>query len=49
MAMTLGVYTHALPEAQQNAVAKIDEILFPNVPNSGSEKTPVLNEPARIQ
>jgi integrase len=49
MSMTLGVYTHALPDAQQEAVAKIDDILFPNVPNSGSEETPVLNEPARIQ
>jgi integrase len=43
MAMTLGVYTHALPEAQQNAVAKIDEILFPNVPDSGPEEGMVVN------
>jgi integrase len=49
MAMTLGVYTHALPDAQQEAVTKIDNILFPNVPNSDSDETPVSNEPARIQ
>lgn len=49
MATTLGVYTHALPDAQQEAVTKIDDVLFPNVPNSGSEQTPVLNEPSRIQ
>jgi integrase len=48
-AMTLEVYTHALPDAQQEAVAKLEGILFPIVPNSGPDETPVLNEPARIQ
>lgn len=33
VAMTLGVYTHALPSAQKEAVAKLEELLFPNVPN----------------
>lgn len=30
---TLSVYTHAVPESQRRAVAKLDRVLFPNVPN----------------
>ncbi len=30
---TLSVYTHAVPESQRRAVAKLDSVLFPNVPN----------------
>jgi len=32
MATTLEIYTHALPEAQREAVTKLEGILFPNVP-----------------
>jgi len=48
LATTLEVYTHALPEAQREAVTKLEGILFPNVPKlhqeaaGGSEKTPPL-------
>jgi integrase len=48
-AMTLEVYTHALPDAQQQAVAKIDEVLFPNVPNSGADGAPGVGQTTRIQ
>ena len=48
-AMTLDVYTHALPDAQQDAVAKIDGVLFPNVPNSGAEDDTTPKQPQRIQ
>ena len=34
VAMTLEVYTHALPDAQMEAVSKLERVLFPNVPNS---------------
>lgn len=30
---TLSIYTHALPEAQRSAVARMAQMLFPNVPN----------------
>ncbi len=30
---TLSVYTHAVPESQRRAVAKLDRVLFPSVPN----------------
>lgn len=30
---TLSVYTHVVPESQRRAVAKLDRVLFPNVPN----------------
>jgi integrase len=48
-AMTLEVYTHALPDAQQEAVAKLEEILFPIVPTSQSEEASKMKEPLRIQ
>ncbi len=34
--MTLNVYTHVLPEAQRDAVEKVGDVLFPNVPNSAA-------------
>jgi len=49
MAMTLGVYTHAIPNAQQEAVAKIDGVLFPNVPNSGVGDSSDERQVTRIQ
>jgi len=49
VAMTLGVYTHAMPDAQQQAVAKIDGVLFPNVPNSGTEDNTDECQVTRIQ
>jgi hypothetical protein len=48
-AMTLEAYTHALPDAQQEAVAKLEGILFPIVPNSGSEDASQTNQPVRLQ
>ncbi len=30
---TLSVYTHAVPESQRQAVAKLERVLFPTVPN----------------
>ena len=49
IAMTLGVYTHAMPDAQQEAVAKIDGVLFPNVPNSGDGDSTDERQAVRIQ
>src|SRR5262249_19627871 len=49
VAMTLGVYTHALPNAQQEAVAKIDGVLFPNVPKSGDGDEADKRQVTRIQ
>jgi integrase len=48
MATTLEVYTHALPDAQREAVTKLEGILFPSVPKlhqeaaEGSEETPPI-------
>jgi integrase len=49
MAMTLGVYTHALPDAQQEAVVKLQDVLFPNVPNIESGNTGQETQIERIQ
>ncbi len=43
--MTLGVYTHALPDAHKEAVAKLEAVLFPTVPISATGDT----EPQSIQ
>ncbi len=48
MATTLEVYTHASSTAQREAVAKLEGVLFPNVPNldqneaAGDEATPLI-------
>ena len=34
---TLSIYTHALPEAQRDAVERMAQVLFPDVPNSPEE------------
>ena len=49
MSVTLGVYTHALPGAQQEAVTKLEGVLFPNVPNSRFGDCMVANQAERIQ
>jgi integrase len=49
MAMTLGVYTHALPDAQQEAVVKLQDILFPYVPSFGSGNTKQETQIEQIQ
>jgi integrase len=48
-AMTLGVYTHVLPDAQQQAVAKVEGILFPSVPKSDSVAGTAQTQLQRIQ
>src|SRR2546422_2802281 len=49
MAMTLGVYTHALPDAQRQAVEKLERVLFPSVPNSGTDGECRNEKPQRLQ
>jgi integrase len=49
MAMTLDVYTHALPDSQHDTVVKLEDVLFPNVPKLESGNTVLKKQTERIQ
>ena len=49
VAMTLGVYTHALPDAQKQAVERLEDLLFPNVPKLDPADGTVSKEVQQIQ
>jgi integrase len=49
MAMTLDVYTHALPNSQQDAVTKLEDVLFPIVPKLEPDSAVINGQPERIQ
>jgi integrase len=49
LATTLEIYTHASTAAQREAVAKLEEVLFPNVPKSGRSENTQDGEVQTIQ
>jgi hypothetical protein len=49
LATTFEVYTHTTTEAQREAVAKLERVLFPNVPKLGVGENTLDEEVQTIQ